>query len=152
MTENEQKTRKSRWSAKKQRFLEGLLAGRSVAAAGEQAGCSYSTARRWSRESQVMERLEATLEESMDRLTRRIIEQSLLAADTLQRAMSGSRIVAGALSVEVVSDVGPSVQVGAAKAAIEFSLRARELLLLEGRLARLEQLFAVEEGSADETN
>ncbi len=116
-------------SPKKKRAIEALTSCGNVTQAAEVSGITRDTLYRWMKETDFQEAMRAAERQSLNELSRRLVELARQATNTLQ---------------EVMTDVQtpPAARVQAARAVLDNLLRLRELVDFEARLARLEEVFS----------
>lgn len=130
MSKNE---RKSELTPKQSKVLELLLVKPSIKEAADAGGVGQSTLRRWIGEPEFSSAYRDARGRLLENTLTRLLQIGSTAVETLEDVMQGT-------------EVNPSARVSAAKAAIEMSLRARDLLDTDARLKAIEeQLKAVEE-------
>ena len=105
-------------------IVEALARGEGQTAAATLAGCSVSTIRRRLSEAAFRERVEKFRAEMLDSAAGKLGATVVKAVTTLESLLS--------------SEIPPAVRMASAKALIEFSLRTREALSWEKRIAELE--------------
>jgi len=105
-------------------IVEALSRGESQTAAATLAGCSVSTIRRRLDDAEFRGRVEKFRAEMLDSAAGKLGATVVKAVTTLESLLS--------------SEIPPAVRMASAKALIEFSLRTREALSWEKRIAELE--------------
>lgn len=116
-------------TVKQQRAIAGLLAMRTYAEAAAAAGTSLPTLYRWMNDPQFRAELDAR-------------EAAMI--DAAQRAVLRLQENAIATIAGILANAGESasVRLAAAKTALDYSIRLRELAAIERRLAALERAQA----------
>jgi hypothetical protein len=108
-------------------LIAALAFGATVENAARTAGISVRTAHRRMRDAKFKRQLQAFKADIVQRTTGMLSSASLEAGKTLIRLQDAS--------------VSPQVQLGAARATLEFGIKFRENLEVEQRLAALEQVI-----------
>lgn len=130
MSKNERKTA---LTIKQTKVLELLLVKPSIKEVAEAGSVGESTVRRWLSEPEFSSVYRDARGRLLENTLTRLLQIGSTAVETLEEVMQGT-------------EVNPSARVSAAKAAIEMSLRARDLLDTDARLKAIEEkLKAVEE-------
>jgi len=114
-------------------LLAALMSQPTIAQAAQQAGVAKSTALRWL--------AEPGFRRQFDAAKRQALGETLA---YLQRSMLGAVARLNALLMDPQSK--PIIQLGAARALLEYGLRAYELEEVTGRLLRLEEALAIRKG------
>jgi hypothetical protein len=120
-------------SRQREALLVALMSCPTVSQAAQQAGLSKSTALRWLTEPAFRQRY--------DDVRRQALEETL---HYLQRSMLAAAAKLNALLLD--RDSRPMVQLGAARAILEYGLRAVEMQEFSARLAALEQQLLLTKG------
>ena len=114
-------------SPKQRKAIQELLSSGSLTAAAKNAGVSRETLYRWARQAAFKAALTEAESEALDTLARGLLALSEGALETLRGSMAGADIPAG-------------VKLRAADIALARLLQVRELVTLEERVSRLEEL------------
>jgi hypothetical protein len=114
-------------------FIAAMLSHPTVESAAEAVGISHATAHRWLKDPIVIERLAQAHRDAWNQTIACLQEVGPEAVQTLRRNMAEA-------------DSG-SVQVSAARAALEMSFRAVEAASIEQRLAALEEIVKNRKGA-----
>jgi hypothetical protein len=136
MRQDETSSRRGRGkkSHKLDAFIGAMLTHPTVESAAEAAGISHATAHRWLKDPIVIERLAQAHRDAWNQTIACLQEVGPEAVQTLRRNMAEA-------------DSG-SVQVSAARAALEMSFRAVEAASVEQRLSALEEAVKSRKGGA----
>lgn len=112
---------------RQKRFAAELVAARSLRDACERAGVSEATAKRWLRQPALQALVRELSHEMLEELTRRLRQLGGQAAETLEQAMQAG-------------DASWSARIRAADSLLGHLLKVSELLELEERVRRLEEV------------
>lgn len=129
-------TEKDSLSAKKQRVIASLVAGKTIAEAASDCHVSESQIYRWKREQVFRDGYQVAKREVLDRALEKLIRYTSAAIDTLARNM--------------VNDTGAvasirSVQVRAAQAILDASVAYGKMSELETQIAELQAILKARE-------
>ena len=129
-------TEKDSLSAKKQRVIASLVAGKPIAEAASDCHVSESQIYRWKREQVFRDGYQVAKREVLDRALEKLIRYTSAAIDTLARNM--------------VNDTGAvasirSVQVRAAQAILDASVAYGKMSELETQIAELQAILKARE-------
>jgi transposase-like protein len=115
-------------TARQIRLMDALLRGESVSAASQQAGINRSTAIRWMSEEPFKTAYEEAIKETFS-----------VAVKTLQCVTTAATEAMREILTDSASP--PAARVSAARAVLEFALKAKEQDEIEQRLAFLEVAY-----------
>jgi hypothetical protein len=112
--------------------LEAIMSERSIQAAAQKAGVERKTLYRWMAEESFASALREMRNQTFDRTMNSLADAAELAVEVLREILADK---------EAARKDGASIQIRAASKALDSMLRSRDLIEIEQRLKKLEDLL-----------